>query len=101
MSMIYYTALVSKYTKLMDIELVGLLAGILTTIAFVPQVYQTWKSKSAKDLSLGMLLIMISGLILWLIYGLVLNVLPIILTNCAVLILASILLFFKFKYGKQ
>ncbi|MEO1625634.1 MAG: SemiSWEET transporter [Bacteroidota bacterium] len=79
----------------------GLFAGVLTTIAFVPQVYQTWKSKSAKDLSLGMLLILIAGLILWLIYGLFLNAMSIIFTNSAVLVLASILLFFKFKYGHQ
>ncbi|MEM9916648.1 MAG: SemiSWEET transporter [Bacteroidota bacterium] len=85
----------------MDIEIIGLAAGFMTTVAFIPQVYQTWKSKSAKDLSLGMLLILIGGLILWLIYGINLNALSIILTNSSVLVLASILVFFKFKYGDQ
>ena len=85
----------------MNTELIGLAAGILTTIAFIPQVYQTWKSKSAKDLSLGMLLILIAGLILWLAYGIQLNAISIILTNSAVLVLASILVFFKFKYGDR
>ncbi len=47
----------------------GLLAGTLTTISFVPQVWQTWKTRSTKDLSLGMLLIFTLGIALWLIYG--------------------------------
>ncbi len=48
----------------------GLIAGTLTTISFVPQVWHTWKSRSAKDLSLGMLSIFTLGIALWLAYGL-------------------------------
>ena len=79
-------------------ELIGIIAGILTTIAFVPQVYQTWKNKSAKDLSLIMLVTLTTGVALWLIYGLFKNDLPLILANGVVFFLALILIYFKLTF---
>lgn len=81
------------------VTLVGLVAGTLTTIAFVPQVLKTWQSKSAKDISLGMFLCFSLGVLLWLIYGLQNQDLPIIVANSITLILASTILVFKFRYG--
>jgi MtN3 and saliva related transmembrane protein len=81
------------------ITLIGLVAGTLTTIAFLPQLTMTWKSKSAKDVSLGMFLIFCSGVALWLIYGILIDALPIILTNTATLILSGAILMLKLKYG--
>ena len=43
------------------VTLVGLLAGTLTTIAFIPQLQQTWRTRSAQDVSLGMLLTFVTG----------------------------------------
>ena len=80
------------------IEFIGILAAICTTLAFLPQVIKTWKSKSAKDLSLGMFLIFFTGVALWLIYGLLIYNLPIILANSVTLLLAGSLLFFKVIY---
>jgi len=77
----------------------GLVAAFLTTIAFLPQVIKTWKSRSAKDLSLGMFAIFTTGILLWLIYGILINDLPIILANIFTLTLSSIILFFKLKHG--
>jgi MtN3 and saliva related transmembrane protein len=51
------------------IQLLGLFAGGCTTIAFLPQVIKTWKSRSAKDLSLSMFSIFCLGVALWLVYG--------------------------------
>lgn len=76
----------------------GLLAGTLTTISFVPQVWHTWKTRSAKDLSLGMLLIFTLGIALWLIYGLWMQAPPLIASNVVTLVLASILLGFKLTF---
>ncbi len=83
------------------IEIIGLLAGACTTIAFVPQVIKTYKSKSAKDLSLGMFLTFWVGIILWLIYGFVVEDLPIVVANLLTLILASVILVLKVKYRNQ
>ena len=51
------------------IELIGLLAAILTTIAFIPQVFKVIKTRSSEGLSLTTYLIFITGVSLWLIYG--------------------------------
>ncbi len=50
-------------------ETVGLVAGALTTTAFVPQVLKTWRTGSASDFSLPMLLLFVTGVLLWLVYG--------------------------------
>ena len=82
----------------MNVEWIGIVAGIMTTTAFVPQVYKTWKSKSAKDLSLGMFLIFVAGVILWLIYGITINSFSIILANALTLIFSGLLLVFKLVF---
>lgn len=80
------------------IEILGLLAGALTTISFLPQVVKTWKTRSAKDLSLGMFLIFWMGVILWLTYGILIEDTPIIVANALTLTLASVILYFKFTF---
>lgn len=80
------------------IMILGLVAAGLTTVAFIPQVHKTWKSRSAKDLSLGMYLIFTSGVILWLIYGILKEDIPIIAANVVTLSLTLILLYFKTFY---
>ena len=81
-----------------SIQLLGLLAGSLTTAAFLPQVVKTWKSRSAKDLSLGMFSIFCLGVSMWLVYGFPVNDIPVIAANMLTLLLASTLLFFKLKF---
>jgi MtN3 and saliva related transmembrane protein len=80
------------------IQVLGLAAGACTTIAFLPQVLKTWKSRSAKDLSLGMFSFFCFGVLLWLIYGIMVNDLPVIIANMLTLMLASSLLFFKLRF---
>jgi MtN3 and saliva related transmembrane protein len=79
-------------------KLLGLVAGLLTTISFVPQVVKTWRSRSAKDLSLVMFLLYCAGVFLWTIYGIRINELPVILWNIITLILAAVILFFKIRF---
>ena len=76
----------------------GYLAGFLTTIAFVPQVIKTWKTKSADDLSLGMFLVFCAGVACWVAYGFLLNAKPIYLWNLATLLLAGAILVMKLKF---
>ena len=80
------------------LEILGLIAGTITSITFLPQVIKVWQTKSAKDLSLMMLLLLMLGVILWLIYGLILMNVAIIYTNSMVLAMSLILLFFKLRY---
>ena len=80
------------------IQYIGLAAGALTTTAFLPQVIKTWKTRSAKDLSLGMFSLFCTGVLLWLIYGIVVRDIPVIAANFLTLMLASTLLFFKLRF---
>jgi len=81
------------------ITILGLLAGTLTTISFVPQVMKTWKFKETKDISLLMYIIFFTGILLWFSYGLLINNAPIIIANGASLVLVSIVLILKIRYG--
>jgi MtN3 and saliva related transmembrane protein len=80
------------------LETLGYIAGTLTTIAFVPQVVQIYKSKSAKDVSLAMFLLFTLGVVMWLTYGLMTHSLPVVAANSVTLLLSLVILFFKFKY---
>lgn len=80
------------------IEILGLVAAVVTTSCFIPQVYKISKEKSTKDISLVMYLIMSLGLILWLIYGIAIESLPVILANGITLLLVLGIVFLKWKY---
>ncbi len=77
---------------------IGLTAGTLTTISFLPQAIKTWKSKSAKDISLAMFLTFCFGVFLWIVYGFFVNDIPVLFTNIVTLILAGTILYFKLTY---
>ena len=80
-------------------EIIGFIAGIGTTIAFIPQVIQSLKTKSTKDINLVMYMIFCSGVFLWLIYGFLIESYPVIIANGITFILALIILIIKIKYG--
>ena len=79
-------------------EIIGLIAAVLTTSAYVPQVYKTWKTKEADDLSMTMYVVMFIGIVLWLMYGIHLKSIPMILANVITTILTFILIVFKIRY---
>jgi len=81
-----------------NIEIVGLAAGVLTTIAYLPQVRKTWRTKSVKELSLSMYIVMFVGVMLWLTYGILLQSISIILANIVTGALTSTLIYLKLKY---
>ncbi|MDB5201667.1 MAG: hypothetical protein JWQ27_1076 [Ferruginibacter sp.] len=81
-----------------SLQLLGLAAGTITSITFIPQVIQIWRTKSAKDISLPMLSMLIIGVSLWLAYGIILRDAAIIYTNSMVLSMSLIMLYFKFRF---
>ena len=82
------------------IDLFGFLAALLTTIAFLPQLYKTWKTKSADDVSLIMLIVFLTGLIFWIIYGFQINSVPILIANIITFIFNLSILILKITYSK-
>jgi len=71
---------------------VGFVAGTLTTISFLPQVYYVYRSKRTADISLSMYLLFFFGVLTWLLYGLILGSLPIIFFNAVTLVLSGAVL---------
>ena len=80
------------------VEYIGYLGTILSCITFIPQVYQTWKTKSVGDLSLIMVLIVVSSTIVWMTYAYLVKSKPIMLANAIVFVLSLMLLYFKLTY---
>lgn len=75
----------------------GYIAAACTTISFVPQAIKVYKTKSTRDISLGMFLLMSTGVAFWLIYGLMINSYPIVLANAVTLFLSFYILIMKIK----
>ena len=82
-------------------QTIGIIAGILTTAAFVPQVWRTWRTKSAEDLSLTMLVTFLLGISGWLVYGIRLGEVPIIASNLATIVLTLMLIVGRIKFGSR
>ena len=85
----------------MFIEGIGMLAAVLTTLSFLPQVIKTYKEKTAESLSMLMLVVFLSGVILWFIYGVMKNSMPLILANLITAVLGGTLIYFKVVYSKK
>ena len=79
------------------VELIGFAAAFLTTIAFIPQVIQVWKSKSVEGLSLTTYIIFIIGVFLWFLYGLSIGSLSMIIANFITVLLALVIIYFIIK----
>lgn len=83
-----------------NIDMLGMLAGTISAIVFLPQVIKTWRSRSAKDISLLMFSFATISVILWLVYGILIKNGPVIYTNSCVLVLSVIMLILKIKFNK-
>jgi MtN3 and saliva related transmembrane protein len=79
--------------------ILGLIAGILTTFAYLPQSIKTIKTRQTKDLSLPMIIMLEIGLISWLMYGILITSIPIIAANTFSIVLMTIILIMKLKHG--
>lgn len=80
-------------------DFLGTVAGILTTVAFAPQVWGVWKTRSTRDISLSMYLVFTTGVGFWLAYGLLLGAWPIIVANAVTLALTGTVLALKLRHG--
>jgi MtN3 and saliva related transmembrane protein len=77
---------------------IGFAAALLTTLSFVPQVLKVWRTRSAKDISLGMYSLFTLGIAAWLLYGVLIDSWPVILANLVTLVLAGSVLVMKLKF---
>jgi len=84
-----------------SIEVLGLIAACLTTYAFLPQVYKTWKTKNVSAFSLPTFSLFFVGIVFWLVYGILKESLSMILANTITMVSSFTLLVFIFKYRKR
>jgi MtN3 and saliva related transmembrane protein len=80
------------------LDILGMVAGSISAITFLPQVIKTWQTKSAKDISMLMFTFATISVIMWLVYGIILGNIPIIFTNSMVLLFSVIMLYFKYRF---
>jgi len=80
---------------------VGLVAGLLTSIAALPQVVKTWRSRHAQDLSIWQPLLLSVGIALWLIYGMLIADIPLILANIIPLVCNLLLTAMKLTFSND
>lgn len=80
-------------------NLIGTLAAILTTIAFIPQAWLTWKARRADGVSLATYSMFTIGVGLWCLYGIMLGAWPVIIANFLTLVLALFILVMKLRFG--
>jgi MtN3 and saliva related transmembrane protein len=81
------------------LDLLGYIAGVLTTFAYLPQVLKILRHKGTKDISLGMYVMLSTGIGCWMVFGIGLHSWPIILANAVTLALAGIILVAKIRNG--
>jgi MtN3 and saliva related transmembrane protein len=81
-------------------EIIGLVGAFLSSITFIPQVYKTWQTKQAGDLSMAMMLIVFTSTIIWLVYGFSFHLLPVIICNGIIMLLSALLIYFKITFRK-
>jgi MtN3 and saliva related transmembrane protein len=80
------------------VTILGLVAGSLTTLSFLPQLVKAWKSRSTHDISIGMFSLLAVGIALWIVYGVVTADVPVIAANSLTLLFVGLILALKLRY---
>ncbi len=81
------------------ITVMGFIAGMCTTSAFLPQVVKIFRTRKTEDISLFMYIILTAGILLWMIYGSLNGDIPLVLANGITFIFASSILVLKLRHG--
>jgi len=77
--------------------LLGYVAATCTTLAFVPQLVRIVRTRSTRDISLGMFVVITTGVLLWMIYGLLIHDRPVIIANAVTFALTLAILVLKLR----
>jgi len=79
-------------------SIIGIIAGVLTSLSLLPQLIKILKEKQVEDISAGMFITLTVGLALWVVYGFLKQDWPIILTNAFSVLVNIFIIILKFKY---
>jgi MtN3 and saliva related transmembrane protein len=84
-----------------NIDIIGIIAGTLTTVSFIPQIIKIYRTKHARDISLAMYVVFTAGVSFWLVYGILLAKLPIILANGIALFFSAMIIAAKIAWRNK
>jgi len=84
---------------LTNLEILGLIAGAITSIGYLPQIFKGYKTKKLNDVSFFMPGILAFGMLLWLVYGIILNSIAVIVANIFGVACSILLIIMKKKYS--
>lgn len=79
-------------------NIIGILAGTLTSISALPQLIKIIKEKKGSDVSYAMLFVLVTGLGTWVVYGVLKNDLPVMITNAVAVVINLLIIIFKKLY---
>ena len=82
-------------------DMFGYIAAALTTVAFLPQVLRVWRTRSAKDISLPMYALFVTGVAFWILYGVLIQSPPVIWANGVTFLLSSAVLVAKLRFDRR
>ena len=80
-------------------SLLGAAAALCTTVSFLPQLIRAWRTRSTRDISLGMFSVLVTGIFLWLVYGILIGDGPLIAAKAVSLCLTGSILYLKLRHG--
>jgi MtN3 and saliva related transmembrane protein len=78
--------------------IIGLLAGLTTTFAFLPQIIKTIRTKDTKSISLPMYIIYVIGVLTWFVYAILIDEMAIVISNCFSFLFGITMLIMKIRY---
>lgn len=81
-------------------QLLGFIGTVLSVITYMPQVIKLWRTKSAKDISMPMLLLLTFGVAVWLAFGIRINDIPLMINNSLILAMSLTMIILKIIYDK-
>ena len=85
--------------NIMNIEIIGFIAGALVAMSLLPQVIKSWKTKSAGDISVLWSIINLTGQVIWIVYGIVKSSPSLVIMSSIALVMMLSVFYLKLKYG--
>jgi MtN3 and saliva related transmembrane protein len=81
-------------------KIIGITAGLLTSISMLPQFVKLIRTKDSKNISMAMLLVLLTGVVGWVYYGFLRNDWIIIVTNAFAILVNFVTMILSVKYRK-
>ena len=85
----------------MTVFILGMTAGTLCTLSFIPQVVKIYRTKNARDISLITFAVLSVGTVVWFIYGVMIKELPVMIANAVTLLLVILIIIMKIRYRER